>query len=134
MTTVNPAAIAPPMGAFSHVAILPHTSTAAYISGQIGAGVKGELVSENCYEQTLQAFANIEAILSHLDVDPSALVKLLTLVVGTDGFTEFARARDEVFRRWYPTRRYPAHSAATVSELAAPGLKVEIEAVVALPR
>lgn len=134
MNTVDPAAIAPPMGAFSHVAIIPHTSATAYISGQIGVDVTGKLVSETCYEQTLQVFANIQEVLSHLDVDPSAIVKLLTFVVGSDGFTEFARARDEVFQRWYPTRRYPAHSAATVSRLAAPGLKVEIEAVVALHR
>uniref|UniRef100_UPI003F583A8A RidA family protein n=1 Tax=Mycolicibacterium obuense TaxID=1807 RepID=UPI003F583A8A len=134
MTTVNPPGVATPMGKFSHIAIAPSTTTTAYISGQIGHDAAGEMVSENCYEQTLQVFANIEAILTYLDVEPAAIVKLLTLVVGADGFTEFARARDEVFERWYPTRRYPAHSAATVAALAAPGLMVEIEAVVALPR
>lgn len=133
MSKFNPAAIAPPIGKFSHVAVVPATFGTAYISGQIGADQDGKIVSGSCYEQTKQVFDNLEKVLDDLGVTASAIIKMLTLVVGDDGFAEFARARDEVFARWFPDGVYPAHSAATVTALAAPDLRIEVRAVVALP-
>ncbi|MFI2561097.1 RidA family protein [Nocardia farcinica] len=133
MTHANPATIAPPIGKFSHVVVVPDATTTAYVSGQIGVGADGTVVSDSCYEQTKQTFANLESVLEYLRVSPGAIVKMLTLVTGDDGFAEFARARDEIYAKWYPTGRYPAHSAATVLALATPQLRVEIEAVVAIP-
>lgn len=129
----NPATIAPPIGKFSHVVVVPAATATAYISGQIGVAADGTIVSDSCYEQSKQTFANLESVLEHLHVSPGAIVKMLTLVTGDDGFAEFARARDEVYAKWFPGGRYPAHSAATVTALAAPRLRVEIEAVVAIP-
>ncbi|MBB3664507.1 enamine deaminase RidA (YjgF/YER057c/UK114 family) [Prauserella sediminis] len=129
----NPAAIAAPIGKFSHVAIAPAGAATAYVSGQIGVDTDGKIVSYSCYEQTKQTFSNLEAVLDDLGVEPSAIVKMLTLVVGDDGFADFARARDEIYARWFPTGVYPAHSAATVTALAHPDLRVEIEAVVVVP-
>ncbi|MEV4129969.1 RidA family protein [Nocardia sp. NPDC049707] len=133
MKYVNPPTIAPPIGKFSHVVLVPSSTTMAYISGQIGVGADGALDSDSCYDQTKQVFANLEMVLDHLRVTPASIVKMLTLVVGDDGFAEFARARDEVYARWFPGGQYPAHSAATVTALAKPRLRVEIEAVVAIP-
>ncbi len=134
MTYLNPAALAPPMGKFSHATIVPAGHSIAFVSGQIGVDHDGALVGDNAFVQARQAFSNLDVIIRELGATPSDIVKMLTLVVGADGFGEFARARDDVFAQWFPDGVYPAHSAATVSALAAPGLLVEIEAVVAVPQ
>ncbi|RJO70096.1 RidA family protein [Nocardia panacis] len=134
MRSFNPAGVAAPIGKFSHVTVVPAGRDLAFISGQIGADASGKLVGDNTFDQTIATFANLEKIIHELGCVPGDIAKMLTLVVGAEGFVEFARARDIVFARWFPDSRYPAHSAATVAALASPGLLVEIEAVVAVPR
>lgn len=133
MNYFDPANVAPPMGKFSHVAIVPAGHRLAFVSGQIGADATGAIVPGGCRAQAARTFENLEAVLDALGVGPDKIVKMLTVLVGDDSFGEFALARDEVFARWYPDGVYPAHSAAVVAALAAPELAVEIEAVVAIP-
>lgn len=134
MKHLNPSALAPPMGKFSHATIIPPGYSIAFVSGQIGVDADGTLTGPDVSGQTRQAFSNLETVIRELGATPSDIVKMLTLVVGPDGFGEFAHARDHVFAQWFPDGIYPAHSAATVTALAAPNLLVEIEAVVVVPQ
>lgn len=130
--TWNPDGMAPPVGAYSHVSVPPAGTRQAFVSGQVGATPDGTIVV-GCAAQTTQTFANLERILDELGATPADVVKLFTMLVGDNAFGEFAAARTEVFGRWYPDGRFPAHSAAIVAGLATPQILVEIEAVVAVP-
>lgn len=130
----NPAALAAPIGPFRHYTVAPDGHRLVYVSGQIGQDAAGSLVPGGCAAQTTQTLRNLELILEELGAGPEHIVKLFTILAGEGSFAEFARARTEVFARWYPDGAYPAHSAFVAAELAAPELNVEIEAVVAVPR
>lgn len=130
----NPHTLAAPIGPFRHYTVSPDGHRMVFVSGQIGQDTSGELVDGGCFEQTLQIFRNLDLILQEVGATPQHVVKLFTIVTGEGSFGEFARARTEVFNRWYPTGDYPAHSAFAAAELAAPELLVELEAVVAVPR
>lgn len=127
----NPDGMAPPVGAYAHVSVPPANARLVFVSGQVGAVPDGTIVA-GCAAQTTQAFANIEHILDEVGAAPADVVKLFTMLVGEGAFAEFAAGRAEVFERWYPDGRYPAHSAAVVAGLATPEILVEIEAVVAV--
>lgn len=129
----NPSTIAPPIGPFRHYTEVPPDHRLVFVSGQVGHDANGRL-GPGCAEQSLQALGNLELILDDLGVGPECIVKLLTIVAGEGSWNAFSSARAEVFARWFPDGVYPAHSAFTAVELAAPDLKVEIEAVVAVPR
>lgn len=129
---LDPTSIAAPIGKFAHVVTTPPGSALAFVSGQIGARPDGAIVEGGATEQARQAFANFAAILAELGAGPADVVKMLTFVVGDEGFAGFARARDETFAEWYPDGRFPAHSAAVVTKLATAELLVEFEAVVTL--
>ncbi len=125
----SPPRIAPPVGAFSHLAVHP-AGRVAYLSGQIGADTTGR-VPLSIAEQTRLCFANIEGLLAELGAGPDALVKLTTFIVAADDdtFASFAAERREVFSRWFPDGHFPSHSAAMVAALARPDLLVEIEGI-----
>ncbi|MER6948157.1 RidA family protein [Nonomuraea sp. NPDC000554] len=130
----NPAAIAPPIGQYSHLASVPADHELVFVSGQVGVLDDGTLAGSDARSQTRQIFANIERLFDSLGVGPEHLVKLMTLVAGTEHLYGCRAARQEVFGRWYPDGDWPAHSLAVVVALATPELAVEIEAVVAVPR
>jgi enamine deaminase RidA (YjgF/YER057c/UK114 family) len=129
----NPPTIAPPIGKYSHLAEVPAGHRVVHVSGQVGNLPDGSLAGPGAAEQTRQIFANLQALFTHLGVTPAHAVKLLTFVAGTEHLAGFAEARDEVFARWYPDGCYPGHSLAVVAALAAPGLAVEMEAIIAVP-
>jgi 2-iminobutanoate/2-iminopropanoate deaminase len=105
-----------------------------FISGQVGGLEDGTLAGPDAQSQTQQAFGNVERLLGSLGAGPEHLVKLLTLVAGTEHLAGRRAAREEVFARWNPRGDWPAHSLAVVAALATPELTVEIEATAAVPR
>jgi 2-iminobutanoate/2-iminopropanoate deaminase len=129
---LDPKSVAAPIGKFSHLARVGPGSELWFISGQIGADANGDL-AETALDQTRLALENIERLLGEISAEPRALVKLFTLVAGEENLPGFYAGRDEIFGRWFPDGRYPAHSLAVVSALATPSLRVEIEGVVAAP-
>jgi enamine deaminase RidA (YjgF/YER057c/UK114 family) len=130
----NPSEVAPPIGQYSHLAAVPAGHELVFISGQVGVLDDGSLAGPDARSQTRQALANIEKLLRSMDAGPEHLVKLLTLVSGTEHLEGCRAARTEVFAAWYPGGDWPAHSLAVVAALAAPELTVEIEGIAAVPR
>jgi enamine deaminase RidA (YjgF/YER057c/UK114 family) len=130
----NPAGLAPPIGQYSHLAAVSADHELVFVSGQVGVRQDGTLAGPDAESQTRQALANIGTLLGALGAGPAHLVKLLTLVSGTEHLEGSRAAREEVFAKWYPERDWPAHTLMVVAALAKPELTVEIEATVAVPR
>ncbi|WP_037067852.1 RidA family protein [Pseudonocardia acaciae] len=129
----NPDAVAPPIGQYSHLAAAPAGHRVVFLSGQVGALPDGELAGPDAESQTRQVFANIAALLESLGAGPGHLLKLFTMVSGTEHLAGCRAAREEAFASWFPGRDWPAHSLAVVAALARPDIVVEIEAVAAVP-
>jgi 2-iminobutanoate/2-iminopropanoate deaminase len=130
----NPAAVPPPIGRYHHTTTVPGGTDLVFVSGQVGHYLDGSAIAQDSAGQARQAFLNLGAILKDLSAEPGQIAKILTFVAGAEHLPGFFTARDDVFARWYPDGDVPAHSLAVVAGLAGPGLLVEIEAVVALPR
>src|SRR3954464_12084219 len=80
----SPAGLAPPIGQYSHLAAVPADHELVFISGQVGVLEDGTLAGPDAESQTRQAFACIGRLLDSLGAGPEHLVKLLTLVSGTE--------------------------------------------------
>jgi 2-iminobutanoate/2-iminopropanoate deaminase len=130
----SPPGLAAPIGQYSHLAAVPAYHELVFISGQVGALEDGTLAGPDGESQTRQAYDNIARLLDSLGAGPEHLVKLLTLVAGTEHLPGCRAALEKVFAQWYPDGDWPAHSLMVVAALATPELTVEIEATAAVPR
>jgi enamine deaminase RidA (YjgF/YER057c/UK114 family) len=121
----NPATVHPPLGLYSHAAVVPEGTELVYISGQVGVGPDGATPA-SIAEQADQVFANIVAILAAHGLEPAHIVKLTTfMVAGHDGdAVRAARIRHLGAHR-------PTSTAVFVSQLVDPAWFVEVEAVAA---
>lgn len=129
----SPEAVAPPLGRYSHLAEVPPGHRLLFIAGQVGIRPDGALAGVDAENQTRQIFANIEALLAAHDAEPQHLVKLLSLVAGTEHLAGYRAAQAEAFAKWFPDGDFPAQSLAVVAALAGPGYAAEVEAVAAVP-
>ncbi|WP_410653937.1 RidA family protein [Amycolatopsis sp. lyj-112] len=130
----NPPEVAPPAGRYSHLAVTPPECEIVFLAGQLGVLPDGTLAGPEAEAQGRQVFANIEALLAAAGGEPRHLVKLLTLISGTEHLAGYRAAQAEAFGRWFPEGDFPAQSLAVVAALAAPEYTVEVEAVAAIPR
>lgn len=105
-----------------------------FVAGQVGTLPDGTLAGSDAESQARQVLANVEALLATLGAGPGALVKLFTMVAGTEHLPGVRAAMGEAFARWFPASDWPAQSLVVVVALAAPEIVVEIEAVAALRR
>ena len=105
----NPEDVAPPLGRYSHLAEVPPGHRLVFVSGQLGVLPDGTLAG------------------------PEHLVKLLTLVAGTEHLPGYRAAQADVFAKWFPDGDFPAQSLAVVAALAGPDYTAEVEAVAAVP-
>ncbi|WP_372664830.1 RidA family protein [Amycolatopsis kentuckyensis] len=127
----NPDTVAPPLGRYSHLAEVPAGHRLVFLAGQLGVGPDGTLTGAEA--QAKQIFANLDALLAAEGAGPSHLVKLLTLVAGTEHLDGYRAAQAEAFAGWFPDGDYPAQTLAVVAGLARPEYVVEVEAVAAVP-
>lgn len=83
MPNLNPATIAPPIGAhYAQISIAP-SGPLAFISGQIAIDRMGQLVGRGDHRlQAVQCFRNISGALAGLDAHPSQMVRMTINVVG----------------------------------------------------
>ena len=110
---------------YSHVAKAGNT---VYIAGQIALDVDGNLVGKgNIEAQTLQVYANLQAILEELGSSLDDIVKMTTYLIDRSQLETFRRVRDRFF-----SDPFPPNTLLFVSGLAQPDYLVEIEAVAVL--
>ena len=118
----NPATVAPPIGAYSHVAIVPAGSVLLAFAGQVGNAADGSVPAEpeRQYENALR---NIVALLESEGAGPEHLVKLNTFLVQPMDLPAVAAIRKSVLGDVRP-----ASTLVYVPRLATPDYLVEVEA------
>jgi enamine deaminase RidA (YjgF/YER057c/UK114 family) len=95
----------------------------AYVSGMVARGAAG-LENMDEYEQAREIFRKIKALLEAAGGAMADVVKVTIFVTDIRNNTKVWKARAEVF-----SGNFPASTLVQVAALAAPEIKVEIEAV-----
>lgn len=127
ITFVNPPDVHAPTG-YSHTAVVPAGTELVFLSGQVGIRPDGSIPS-SLAEQAEQMFDNMAAALRAHGLDASALVKLTLFVVAGHDIQTVRNARARLLGS-----HKPASTAVFVSQLVAPTLFVECEAIAAKAR
>ena len=123
----NPATVAPPVGRYKHLAIVPANSDILAIAGQVGLDVDGYL-PPTVEEQLENALKNIVAILASEGLDSRAVFKVNIWLSAPIGMDRYAAAW-HAFHRDDP----PATMFAYVARLIRPDYLCEVEAWAARP-
>ncbi|MBF5040987.1 RidA family protein [Aggregicoccus sp. 17bor-14] len=119
----NPAGVAPPLGPYTHVTVVPAGSELLVFAGQVGMDREGRLPTEP-EEQLRNALANVAALLASEGLGPQDLVKVnLWLSERMD--------RDRLLAIWHDFRggaEPPPTTLVYVAGLVRPEYYVEVEA------
>jgi 2-iminobutanoate/2-iminopropanoate deaminase len=119
--------LAPPI---SHYCDAVRFGDLLFISGVPPTDAKGNVVGgEDVAAQTRQVFRNMQTILQAAGAEFSDILKVTVYLLDVNDRSKINPVRKEFFG---PAR--PASTLIGVSELAIPGMKVEIEAIVGLRR
>jgi enamine deaminase RidA (YjgF/YER057c/UK114 family) len=121
VTFENPKAVAPPLGAYSHLAIVPADSELLVIAGQVGNDIDGH-VPEDPVDQYRQALRNLLAVVRSKGGEARDIFKLNTYLVERLPLDRVRAARQEVLGD-----AAPAATLIYVAGLASEGLLVEVE-------
>lgn len=98
-----------------------------HVSGNVGFGTDGKLVSGGMGAEARATFDNIERTLAEVGATMSQVVKIQAYLTTLDSYGEFAEARAERFGE-----SLPASSAVQVAGLLV-GAQIEIDAVAFIP-
>jgi 2-iminobutanoate/2-iminopropanoate deaminase len=98
-----------------------------FISGVAPIDVNGRVVSDDVVMQARQVFLNMKAVLDAAGARFSDILKVTVYLLDVNDRAKINPVRREFFRE-----ARPASTLVGVAELAIPGMKVEIEAVVGL--
>jgi len=125
----NPAGVAKPLGAYSHVAEVPSGSKLLFLAGQVGNRPDGTLPA-SLEDQAVQALENIRLILADRGARPEHIVKMTIYVVGKPSDWSKLRAkRREMFAGTEP----PPSTLVYVSALSSPEHLIEVDTVAVMP-
>jgi 2-iminobutanoate/2-iminopropanoate deaminase len=125
---INQSGLKAPFGAFSNAAWAPARRT-LYISGQITADDKGEIVGEgDIAAQTDQTLRNIGAILRSVGGTFDDIVSVTVFVTEMSGLAAIHEVRRKFFKP-----PYPASTLVQVNSLVDPRFMIEINAVAVIP-
>jgi enamine deaminase RidA (YjgF/YER057c/UK114 family) len=122
VTRKNPAVVAPPIGAYTHLTVVPRGAELLVLSGQVGTDAEGNLPSD-VEGQLRNALHNVLRILNSEGVTAEDVIKIniwLTEPIKREAFVEIWSQ----FHGGNP----PATTMGYVTALAQPALKVEVEA------
>jgi len=121
----NPRAVAPPVGAYSHVAVVPEGGELIAIAGQVGLTLDGSLASTP-EAQFEQALSNVLRIVESQGGSSQDIVKLTMYVVQGERGLNYDRLH--AIRAALLGDAKPASTLVYVSGLARPEYLVEVEA------
>lgn len=124
----NPAGVAAPIGAYSHVAHVTAGSDLFFISGQVGIAPDGSL-PKDLAGQADQAIGNIVRIAKSLGLGVESIAKITSYLIPGQNFQEARNARIKHFGD-----HKPASTAVIVAALVAPEYLIEVEAILVRPR
>lgn len=118
------AGLAPPI---SHYCDAVRWGNLLFVSGVAPVDARGQVVSEDVVVQTRQVFANMKEVLQAAGASFADVLKVTVFLTDVNDRAKINPVRQEYFG---PAR--PASTLIGVKELAIPGMKVEIEAIVGL--
>lgn len=122
---INPEGLSKPTS-YTHVVVSGGT---IYISGQVSANEKGEVVGKgDLRAQVVKVYENLATCLKSVDASFSDVVKMNTFVVNLKP-EDLAIIRD-VRKNYLPAENPPASTLVGVTALANPDFLVEIEVIV----
>jgi 2-iminobutanoate/2-iminopropanoate deaminase len=122
-TFTNPRDVHPPVGPYSHTAVVPAGTELVFISGQVGMRADGS-VPRGFAEQAEATLQNLRACLAAHGLGVEAVVKLGVFMVPGQDFALLRAARERHFGSHRPTS-----TSVYVPQLAAPEFLLEIEAI-----
>ncbi len=122
---LNPAAIRPPFGRYSHAIELPPGARLVVCSGQLGIAPDGA-VPATIEEQAERCFANIAAILGEAELALSDIVRLNAYVTAREHMKGYMTVRDR-----HVSDPPPASTLMIVAGFTRPEFLVEVEAIAA---
>jgi 2-iminobutanoate/2-iminopropanoate deaminase len=115
--TTNPAI------GFSDAVTISGPGRVIHVSGNVGFGDEGKVVSGGMEAEARATFANIERTLQALGADMSNIVKINAFITNLDEYAGYAKVRSEVFGD-----TLPASATVQVAGLLV-GAQIEIDAV-----
>jgi enamine deaminase RidA (YjgF/YER057c/UK114 family) len=98
-----------------------------YVSGNVGFGDDGKVVSGGMEAEARATFANIERVLRAAGAEMSDVVKINAFITDLDSYSEYAKVRIEVFGD-----TLPASATVQVAGLLV-GAHIEIDAIAFVP-
>ncbi|HPS64044.1 MAG TPA: RidA family protein [Ignavibacteria bacterium] len=124
-TILKSSKVPPPIGPYS---VAVQAGNFIFISGQIPADNKGNLVQGGIKEQTERVLENLKAILEDNGSSMANVVKTTVFLKDMNDFT----AMNEVYSLYFPSDNAPARSAVQVGRLPK-DVPVEIELIALKP-
>jgi 2-iminobutanoate/2-iminopropanoate deaminase len=121
----NPGDVHPPVGPYSHTAVVPAGTELVFISGQVGMRADGS-IPPGFAEQAEITFENLRACLAAHGLRVEAVVKLGVFILPGQDFQLLRAARERHFGAHRPTS-----TSVYVPQLASPAFLLEIEAIAA---
>ncbi|HZU05983.1 MAG TPA: RidA family protein [Chloroflexota bacterium] len=123
---LNPAGLAPPVGAYVHGV---RGGGLVFVAGQVARDREGRIVGVGDIEaQTAQALENVQAVLAEAGCTLADVVKLTVYLTDMRH-----RERVSAVRRRYFGEHLPASTMVEVSKLGSPELLIEIDAIALAP-
>jgi len=98
-----------------------------YLSGELGSGPDGKLVSGGIAPESRQTMDNIKATLGRYKLEMSDIIKCTVFLADIAEWPAF----NEVYATYFERGRYPARSALAASGLAL-GARIEVDCFAAL--
>ncbi|MCE0453245.1 GNAT family N-acetyltransferase [Brevibacillus sp. AF8] len=118
----NPGSVAPPMGAYTHLTVVPKGADLLVLSGQVGMDIHGELPTD-MKEQVENTLQNILRNFESESVSADHIIKINIWATEQMDWKHF----NQVWEKFHGGTP-PAMTMSYVPALAVPSLKVEIEA------
>jgi 2-iminobutanoate/2-iminopropanoate deaminase len=120
---ITPPSIRPPFGRYNHAILVAGPPPTLHVSGQLGIAPDGSIPAD-VTAQTVQVFANIDAILAASGLARRHVVKLTTYLLEPLDRPAYMAVRDA-----WVVEPAPASTLIFIKALAMPAFKVEIEAL-----
>jgi 2-iminobutanoate/2-iminopropanoate deaminase len=98
-----------------------------HVSGNVGFGDDGKVVSGGVEAEARATFANIEKVLNDAGASMSDVVRITAFLTDLDSYHEYAKVRSEIFGE-----SLPASTAVQAAGLLV-GAHIEIDAVAFIP-
>jgi enamine deaminase RidA (YjgF/YER057c/UK114 family) len=126
---INPDSVDPPIGEYSHVAIVEGGAALVHVAGQLPLDSDGKLVGDDFTAQADHVFANLAAVLGASGSAMDRILYLRTYLTSDEDYARFKAARAQAFERHGVVSPPPATTIIVAGLVG--GSRIELDAVAA---